>query len=183
MAWGKPTQQLNDIDSESQHVAGSGPTSPLLYSGPRLVAAAAARGRVSGGAGLVIATGVDIVEIDRVADLVDRYGDRFRRRVYTDREWADAGGLVESLAARFAAKEAVIKALGSREPALREIEVVRPERSQPTVRLWGRAAEIARALAVRQLSVSLSHGREHAVAVVVAVRDGTAPSWDAEASA
>jgi holo-[acyl-carrier protein] synthase len=129
----------------------------------------------------VIATGVDIVEIDRVGDLLARHGDRFRRRVYTDREWSDSCGRVESLAARFAAKEALIKALGSREPALREIEVVRPEHSQPSLRLWGRAAEIARALGVRELSVSLSHGREHAVAVVVAVRDGTVLAWDAEA--
>ena len=131
----------------------------------------------------MIATGVDIVEIDRVADLLARHGDRFRQRVYTDREWDDSGGRVESLAARFAAKEALIKALGSREPALREIEVVRPERSQPMLRLWGRAAEIARALAVRELSVSLSHGREHAVAVVVVVREGTACAWDGEAGA
>ena len=131
----------------------------------------------------MIATGVDIVEIDRVADLLARHGDRFRRRVYTDREWDDSGGRVESLAARFAAKEALIKALGSREPALREIEVVRPERSQPSLRLWGRAAEIARALAVSELSLSLSHGREHAVAVVVVVRDGVAAAWDGEAGA
>jgi len=131
----------------------------------------------------VIATGVDIVEIDRVADLLTRHGDRFRQRVYTDREWDDSGGRIESLAARFAAKEALIKALGSREPALREIEVVRPERSQPMLRLWGRAAEIARSLAVREVSVSLSHGREHAVAVVVVVREGTACAWDGEAGA
>jgi holo-[acyl-carrier protein] synthase len=130
----------------------------------------------------VIATGVDIVEIDRVAGLLARHGDRFRHRVYTDREWDDAGGRPASLAARFAAKEALIKALGSREPALREIEVVRPERSQPTLRLWGRAAQIARAQAVRELAVSLSHGREHAVAVVVVVRDGPACAWDGEAA-
>ena len=139
--------------------------------------------QIGAGAGGVIATGVDIVEIDRVADLLARHGDRFRQRVYTDREWHDSGGRVESLAARFAAKEALIKALGSREPALREIEVVRPERSQPTMRLWGRAAEIARTLAVRELSVSLSHGRDHAVAVVVVVRDGSASAWDGEAGA
>ena len=131
----------------------------------------------------MIATGVDIVEIERVAGLLARHGDRFRRRVYTDREWLDAGGRVESLAARFAAKEALIKALGSKEPALLDIEVVRPERSQPTLRLWGRAAEIARSLGVRELSLSLSHGREYAVAVVVAVRDGAAPAWDGEAGA
>src|SRR5437763_10324009 len=127
----------------------------------------------------MIESGVDIVEVDRIAELLQRHGERFRRRVYTDREWADAGGRPDSLAARFAAKEALIKALGSREPALREIEVVRPERSQPTLRLSGRAAEIARGLRVTELALSLTHGRDHAVAVVVAVRDGVAPAWDA----
>jgi holo-[acyl-carrier protein] synthase len=131
----------------------------------------------------VISTGVDIVEIDRVADLLARHGERFRRRVYTDREWDDCGGRVESLAARFAAKEALIKALGSRELPLAEIEVVRPARTQPSLRLSGRAAEIARALRVTELSVSLTHGRGHAVAMVVAVREGAAPSWDAEGPA
>lgn len=131
----------------------------------------------------MIATGVDIVEIDRISALLARHGERFRQRVYTDREWSESGGRVESLAARFAAKEALIKALGSREPALVEIEVVRPERSQPTLRLWGRAAEIARSLAVQELSLSLSHGRDYAVAVVVLLRSGTALAWDGEAGA
>jgi holo-[acyl-carrier protein] synthase len=130
----------------------------------------------------VISTGVDIIEIHRVAELLTRHGERFRQRVFTDREWSDSGGRVESLAARFAAKEALIKALGSREPALREIEVVRPEFSQPSLRLWGRAAEVARELSVTQLSLSLSHGKEHAVAVVVLVRDGEPMPWDAERS-
>jgi holo-[acyl-carrier protein] synthase len=129
----------------------------------------------------VIETGVDIVEVDRIADLLKRHGERFRRRVYTDREWDDAGGRPESLAARFAAKEAVIKALGSREPALVEIEVVRPPWSKPQLRLWGRAAEIAREQSVRQLALSLSHTHEHAIATVVLVRDGDPPAWDAEA--
>lgn len=129
----------------------------------------------------MIATGVDIVEIPRIAELLARHGDRFRQRIYTERELEDSGNRIESLAARFAAKEALIKALGSREPALKEIEVVRPEFSQPTLRLWGRAAALARKIGVEQLAVSLSHGKEHAVAVVVLVRAGTAPSWDAEA--
>jgi len=131
----------------------------------------------------VISTGVDIVEIHRIAELLARHGDRFRRRVYTDQEWEDSAGRAESLAARFAAKEALIKALGSREPALHEIEVVRPPLSQPSMRLWGRAAEIARGLSVRQISVSLSHGNAHAVAVVVVVRDGEPAPWDAELGA
>lgn len=126
----------------------------------------------------MIATGIDIVEIGRIAELVERHGDRFRRRVFTDQEWADAAGRAESLAARFAAKEALIKALGSREPALHEIEVVRPPLSQPSLRLRGRAAEIARSQDVRELSVSLSHAQDHAIAVVVVVREGQSEAWD-----
>ncbi len=129
----------------------------------------------------VIESGVDIVEVERIAELLQRHGERFRRRVYTDREWDDSGGRAESLAARFAAKEAVIKALGSREPALVEIEVVRPSWSRPQIRLWGRAAEIAREQSVRQLSLSLSHTHEHAIAMVVLDRDGDPPAWEAEA--
>lgn len=149
----------------------------------RYTAAPHLRGRGEEASHVVIATGVDIVEIERVAALLARHGDRFRQRVYTDQEWDDSGGRIESLAARFAAKEALIKALGSREPALREIEVVRPAYSQPWLRLSGRAAAIARSLAVRELALSLSHDRDRAVAVVVVVRDGQAPAWDAEAGA
>ncbi|MCI0347652.1 MAG: holo-ACP synthase [Chloroflexi bacterium] len=127
----------------------------------------------------MVETGIDIVEIPRVDALVRRYGDRFRARVYTDREWADCAGRAESLAARFAAKEATIKALGSREPALSEIEVVRYRDSRPRLRLRGRAAEVARRQGVRELALSLSHGREHAVAVVVLLRDGSSErEWD-----
>ena len=127
----------------------------------------------------VLETGVDIVEIPRVGELVRRYGERFRARVYTDREWSDCAGRVASLAARFAAKEATIKALGSREPALHEIEVVRPAASRPRIRLRGRAAEVARRQGVRELALSLSHARDHAVAVVVLRRDGAAaPPWE-----
>ncbi len=125
----------------------------------------------------MLLTGVDIVEIERVAALARRYGERFRDRVFTRREWNDCAGRAESLAARFAAKEATIKALGSREPALHEIEVVRPPSSRPRLRLHGRAAEVARELGVRELALSLTHGKEHAVAFVVATRDGEPEPW------
>jgi holo-[acyl-carrier protein] synthase len=125
----------------------------------------------------VLETGVDIVEIPRVARLVRRYGERFRARVYTQQEWSDCAGRMHSLAARFAAKEATIKALGSREPALHEIEVIRPRDSRPRIRLRGRAADVARRQGVRELALSLSHGRDHAVAVVVLIRAGHASPW------
>ena len=129
----------------------------------------------------MLETGGDLVEIDRIADLYRRYVDRLRARVYTDREWTDCAGRPDSLAARFAAKEATIKALGSREPALREIEVVRAPDSRPRLELRGRAADIARRQGVRELALSLSHARQHAVAVVLLLRDDPkAPTWDAE---
>jgi holo-[acyl-carrier protein] synthase len=115
----------------------------------------------------MIETGVDIVEIDRVAELARRYGDRFGRRVYAPEEWAAYRDKPPSLAARFAAKEAAIKALGSSEVALHEIRVERVEGERPRLVLVGRALERSRALGVRSLAVSLSHSQRYAVAVVV----------------
>jgi len=115
----------------------------------------------------MLETGIDIVEIDRVALLASRYGERFRRRVFTEREWVACAGRPQSLAARFAAKEAVIKALGCREIALHEIEVVRQEDGRPRIALHGRALARARDLGVQDLAVSLSHSRLYAVASVV----------------
>ena len=127
----------------------------------------------------MLQTGVDIVEIPRVERLARRYGERFRARVYTAQEWVDCAGRARSLAARFAAKEATIKALGSRTPALHEIEVVRASGRRPRIRLLGRAAELAREQGVRELALSLSHAQEHAVAVVVLVRAGaSSPPWE-----
>jgi holo-[acyl-carrier protein] synthase len=118
----------------------------------------------------MLETGVDIVEIGRIADLARRFGDRFGRRVYSADEWRQWRDRPASLAARFAAKEATIKALGTREIALHEIRVVRPTDARPTLELRGRARARADALGVRQLALSLSHSREYAVAVVVLER-------------
>jgi holo-[acyl-carrier protein] synthase len=111
--------------------------------------------------------GVDIVEISRIERSLRRFGDRFRRRVYTARELADSRELVASLAARFAAKEATIKALGQTDIAFQEVEVIRSPGGRPTLRLLGRAAEHAAGLGVVELALSLSHCREYAVAMVV----------------
>lgn len=118
----------------------------------------------------MLETGVDIVEIDRVADLARRYGDRFGRRVFTPEEWQAYRLRPSSLAARFAAKEAVIKALGSPHMALHEIRVVRNEGERPTVELVGRALERSQALGVRHIALSLSHSQRYAVAFVVLER-------------
>jgi holo-[acyl-carrier protein] synthase len=121
----------------------------------------------------VLETGVDIVEVSRVAELARRFGERFGRRVYSPDEWRQFRDQPHSLAARFAAKEAAIKALGSPNMALHEIVVARAEGQRPVLQLSGRAEARARALGVRQMAVSLSHSREYTVAVVVLERGPT----------
>lgn len=111
--------------------------------------------------------GIDIVEIERVAAAAARFGDRFLRRVFSDDEVLDCAGRPASLAARFAAKEAAIKALGDRLIALRDVEVTQGGDGKPALRLHGRAAKVAAARGVGRVAVSLSHARHHAVAVVV----------------
>lgn len=111
--------------------------------------------------------GVDIIEIARVEASLRRYGDLFRRRVYTQHELLETGERGPSLAARFAAKEAAIKALGTSAIALHEVEVVRPLGSRPELRLHGRAAARAAELGVQEIALSLSHSRDFAVAMVV----------------
>jgi holo-[acyl-carrier protein] synthase len=113
--------------------------------------------------------GVDIVEIPRIAQAVERWGDRFLARVYTPGELAFAHGRSAQLAARFAAKEAVMKALGTGRHGVswREVEVVRRRGQRPQVQLHGRAAVRAAALSLGPLALSLSHSREYAVAMVV----------------
>ena len=123
----------------------------------------------------MIETGVDIVEIERVAALAARYGDRFARRVFSPEEWRQHGHQPASLAARFAAKEAVIKALGSPDMALHEIRVVKPDGPRPEIELTGRARARAEALGVTRLALSLSHSRDYAVAMVVMERPEPSP--------
>ena len=119
-----------------------------------------------------IAVGVDVIEIDRVALAVERWGRRFLERVYTQDELAYCRGRPDRLAARFAAKEAVMKALGTgtRGVGWREVEVVRKPGGQPTIVLHERASRRAASLGIESLSVSLSHSRAYAVASVVGSR-------------
>lgn len=124
--------------------------------------------------GSVIGVGVDIIEIDRVREAVERGGDRFVRRVFSESEAAYCLGRKDParhLAARFAAKESVIKALRV-PPGLgwlwREI-VVRRGDGPPSIELTGRALERAAALGVKGSHLSMSHSDTHAVAVVVLV--------------
>lgn len=119
-----------------------------------------------------IANGVDLIEIARVERALERHGDRFLTRIFTDRERRQARGRVEDLAIRFAAKEAISKALGtglSRGIRWRDLEVVTLPSGQPTVELHGRARERADALGLTKWAISLTHSRDTAVAVVTAI--------------
>lgn len=124
---------------------------------------------------MIVAVGVDHAEIDRIARAIDhpKWGHRFRRRVFTVGEIAYCESrkrYAESFAARFAAKEAVMKALGTgmRGVSWQEIEVVRERNAAPTVRLGGRAAERAALLGIGQWHLAITHTAELSTAFVVA---------------
>jgi holo-[acyl-carrier protein] synthase len=117
--------------------------------------------------------GVDIIEVDRIRRATARWGDGFLSRVFTAGERRHAGASrtsAERLAGRFAAKEAVMKALGLgwRRMAWREIEIEGDPLGRPVVRLTGRAAQVAADLGVQAWFVSISHTRDLAVAHAVA---------------
>ena len=122
---------------------------------------------------MIIGSGIDMVEIRRIQHAVDRYGQRFLDRVYTQSEQAyclrkrNSG---ESLAARFAAKEAGAKALGtgiSYGVSWLEIEVVREPSGRPTLKFHGRAGEIAARMGMAHAALSITHTAELAMASVV----------------
>jgi holo-[acyl-carrier protein] synthase len=116
-------------------------------------------------------TGIDLLEIQRIRDVLTRHGERFLERVYTPAEIALAGGRTESLAGRFAAKEAVSKALGCGmgEVGWKEIEILADEKKAPKLYLHGAAAQKAQELGLTNWSVSISHSRRYAIAMAVAL--------------
>jgi len=126
---------------------------------------------------MILGTGIDIVEVPRVAAAIERHGERFIRRVFTDAEivYCDSKmNRFERYAARFAAKEAGLKAIGTgwkRGVAWRDVEVTREPGGRPTLAYWGKAAEFAARLGVKRASLSLSHTAEHAIAQVI-LEDG-----------
>ncbi len=127
---------------------------------------------------MIAGLGTDIIEIQRVADTWDRKGQRFLDRIYTPTEQQHClkGGTVaqkEKLAARFAAKEAVMKALGTgwrQGVRWRDIEIRHKPTGQPYVLLWGTTLEIAKSLGISSFHISLTHNNHHAVATAIAVR-------------
>lgn len=122
---------------------------------------------------MVVGVGTDLMEIERIQRSIDRFGERFLRRVFTAREieyCQRKKNAAESFAARFAAKEAGAKALGtgiSRGVGWLELEVAREPGGRPTLELSGRAAQRAREMGVDRVALSLTHSREIALAVVV----------------
>ena len=117
-----------------------------------------------------LSTGVDILEIDRLKDVIERHGERFLKRVYTPRELAQVGNNTASLAARFAAKEAVSKALGTGLGivSFQHVEILRDEARAPLLYLHGEARQRADLHGLQTWSLSLSHSDEYAIAFVVA---------------
>lgn len=122
---------------------------------------------------MLIGTGVDLIEIERIAHSIERYGERFLRRIYTDHEIAycrSKRSSAESFAARFAAKEAGAKALGtgiSRGVTWIEFQIARQPGGRPVLELRGRAALLARELGVKTISLSLTHTGNLAMATVM----------------
>lgn len=118
-----------------------------------------------------LSSGVDLIEIERLEQVIERHGRRFLERVYTQQELEEAGNSLQTLAGRFAAKEATAKALGTGIGAIawREIEIRRGPQREPLLCLHGAAQDLARAQGLQTWSVSVSHSVHFAVAMVVAI--------------
>ena len=113
--------------------------------------------------------GTDIIEVARIREAIDRWGERFLNRIYTGPELKICRKNPERLASRFAGKEAVMKALGTgaRGISWKEIEIVSEPGGKPVVRLYGKAGQKAESLSMSELAISLSDSKEYAIAFVV----------------
>ena len=122
---------------------------------------------------MIVGTGIDIAEVPRIKQSIERFGDRFLQRIYTAGEirYCDSkANRVERYAARFAAKEAAMKALGTgwgHGVRWRDCEVVRLPGGRPAIAFHGKAGEIAARLGVKNAALSLSHTSEQAIAQVI----------------
>ena len=116
--------------------------------------------------------GIDIIKVDRIGRSLDRFGERFTRRVLTPAERRYVRGRAETMAGRWAAKEAVSKVLGLgvRGIGWQDIEVERLPTGQPAVRLHGRAAARAEQLGMGRIALSISHESDYAVAIAFGIR-------------
>jgi holo-[acyl-carrier protein] synthase len=126
---------------------------------------------------MIVGIGTDLAEVLRIQKTIDRYGDRFLRRIFTEAEIAYASrkaNAAERFAARFAAKEAGMKALGTglrHGITWRDFEVFNEPSGRPGLRLHGAALDIASRMGARRMSLSLTHTSELAMAVVI-LEDG-----------
>lgn len=122
---------------------------------------------------MIVGIGTDLAEVTRIRRSVEQFQERFLRRVYTDAERAysySKANFAERLAARFAAKEAGMKAIGTgwqHGVTWRDFEVVNEDSGKPTLRLSGVARKVAERLGASRISLSLTHTRETALAVVI----------------
>ncbi|MGD8238403.1 MAG: holo-ACP synthase [Armatimonadota bacterium] len=122
---------------------------------------------------MIVGTGVDVIKVERVAHLLEGHGERFTRKIYTEAEVERCSGRrnqAQEYAARWAAKEATMKALGTgwrQGVRFKDIENYNLRTGKPMIRLHGRAKELAEELGATRIHVSLSHEREYAVAFVI----------------
>ncbi len=122
---------------------------------------------------MILGVGTDLAEVDRIGKSVERFGERFLARIYTAHERAYAmrkANWAERLAARFAAKEAGMKAIGTgltKGVSWQNFEVANEPSGRPTLRLSGVALKVADSMGVKRISVSLTHTKQMAFAVVI----------------
>ena len=128
--------------------------------------------------GVNVAIGIDIIEVDRVRKVYQHHGDRFLKRVFTEAEVLQCRGKANRLAGRFAAKEAISKALGTglHGVAWREMEVVQLRSGRPTVTLHGNAKRRAQFLGISAFDVSIADLKDFSIAIAVAIQTSLPPS-------
>lgn len=130
--------------------------------------------------GVNVAVGVDIIEVERVRKVYEHHGERFLQRVFTEVEIRQCRGKATRLAGRFAAKEAISKALGTglHGVAWREMEVVQLRSGRPTVRLYGNAKHRAELLGLTAFDVSIADLQTFSIAIAVALQATRVPPME-----
>jgi holo-[acyl-carrier protein] synthase len=129
---------------------------------------------------VIVGIGTDIVEIQRIREIVEKRGQSFLSRIFTDAEkeyCLSTKDPAARCAGRYAAKEAVLKALGTGLRGLRwrDIEIIRNSAGKPIVRLTAGAAQLAESLGITEILLTISHSRDYAVALAVACQEGEMP--------
>ncbi len=124
---------------------------------------------------MIIGTGIDLLENKRIGELVDRWGNKFLRKIYTENEinYCNKKKNIQCLAARFAVKEAVVKVLGTGIGAVawKEIEVINNAKGKPVVFLNNKAKALAWDLKITKLHISISHEKEYTIAMAIAEKE------------